>query len=77
MVLKESNNTDLGPVRTRVSNKSSVTVIARHEAICVTIFGNTTIRSTDCFVPRNDGRLTTLIEILSKLLRTLRLYTII
>jgi hypothetical protein len=29
-------------------------VIARNEAICASLLGNPVIRSTDCFVPRND-----------------------
>jgi hypothetical protein len=31
------------------------TVIARQEAICVTIFEVPAVRSTDCSVPRNDA----------------------
>ncbi len=34
--------------------KDARIVIARNEAICVTTFEVSVIRSTDCFVPRND-----------------------
>ncbi len=55
---------DRKTVRREASNRNSVAVIARHEAICVANGSVSKHCDTDCFVPRNHGHPAILIAIL-------------